>query len=134
MGRCLVRIGWAEHGRPELLLGLGQPLTDQEGILIDEDDNYECADNPDGDHHQLKRRRSAQPSGRVVRKVLTDPNYQLAVSSTRRCSQSDFAEEADAFGLVTVGSEVDGHPVDAGVHAGLEFFSDSVGIAVDQDH
>jgi len=59
VGRCLVRIGWAEHGRPELLLGLGQPLTDQEGILIDEDDNYECADNPDGDHHQLKRRRSA---------------------------------------------------------------------------
>ena len=36
-----------------------KPLTDQEGILIDEDDNYECADNPGGDHHQLKRRRSA---------------------------------------------------------------------------
>jgi hypothetical protein len=34
-----------------------KPLTDQEGILIDEDDNYECADNPDGDHHQLKRRK-----------------------------------------------------------------------------
>ena len=33
-----------------------KPLTDQEGILVDEDDNYECADNPDGDHHQLKRR------------------------------------------------------------------------------
>jgi predicted transcriptional regulator len=33
-----------------------KPLTDQEGILIDEDDDYECADNPDGDHHQLKRR------------------------------------------------------------------------------
>ena len=31
-------------------------LTDQEGILVDEDDNYECADNPDGDHHQLKQR------------------------------------------------------------------------------
>ncbi|MEE3206054.1 MAG: thrombospondin type 3 repeat-containing protein, partial [Actinomycetota bacterium] len=30
-------------------------LTDQEGILVDEDDNYECADNPDGDHHELKR-------------------------------------------------------------------------------
>ena len=34
-----------------------KPLTDQEGILVDEDDNYECADNPDGDHHQLKRRK-----------------------------------------------------------------------------
>ena len=33
-----------------------KPLTDQEGILVDEDDNYECADNPNGDHHQLKRR------------------------------------------------------------------------------
>ena len=32
-----------------------KPLTDQEGILVDEDDNYECADNPDGDHHELKR-------------------------------------------------------------------------------
>ena len=32
-------------------------LTDQEGILVDEDDSYECADNPDGDHHQLKRRK-----------------------------------------------------------------------------
>jgi len=28
----------------------------QEGILVDEDDNYECSDNPDGDHHQLKQR------------------------------------------------------------------------------
>ncbi|MEO2155323.1 MAG: hypothetical protein ABGY30_01755, partial [Acidimicrobiales bacterium] len=33
-----------------------KPLTDQEGILVDEDDYYECAENPDGDHHQLKRR------------------------------------------------------------------------------
>ena len=33
-----------------------KPLTDQEGILVDEDDNYECADNPNGDHHQLKRK------------------------------------------------------------------------------
>ena len=33
-----------------------KPLTDQEGILVDENDNYECADNPNGDHHQLKRR------------------------------------------------------------------------------
>ena len=31
-------------------------LVDQEGILVDEDDNYECSDNPDGDHHQLKRK------------------------------------------------------------------------------
>jgi predicted transcriptional regulator len=34
-----------------------KPLTDQEGILVDEDDNYECAENPDGDHHELKRRK-----------------------------------------------------------------------------
>jgi hypothetical protein len=33
-----------------------KPLTDQEGILVDEDADYECADNPDGDHHQLKRK------------------------------------------------------------------------------
>jgi hypothetical protein len=31
-----------------------KPLTDQEGILVDEDENYDCADNPNGDHHQLK--------------------------------------------------------------------------------
>jgi predicted transcriptional regulator len=31
-------------------------LVDQEGILVDEDDSYECSDNPDGDHHQLKRK------------------------------------------------------------------------------
>jgi predicted transcriptional regulator len=31
-------------------------LTSQEGILVNEDDNYECSDNPDGDHHQLKRK------------------------------------------------------------------------------
>jgi hypothetical protein len=36
-----------------------RPLTDQEGILVDQDDSYECADNPDGDHHQLKRRRES---------------------------------------------------------------------------
>ena len=34
-------------------------LTDKEGILVDEDDSYECADNPDGDHHQLKRPRES---------------------------------------------------------------------------
>ena len=34
----------------------GKRVTSQEGILIDEDDNYECSDNPDGDHHQLKRK------------------------------------------------------------------------------
>ena len=33
-----------------------KPLTDQEGILVDKDDNYECSDNPDGDHHQLRRK------------------------------------------------------------------------------
>ena len=36
-----------------------KPLTDQEGILVDENESYECADNPDGDHHQLKRRRES---------------------------------------------------------------------------
>ena len=34
----------------------GKRITSQEGILVDEDDNYECADNPNGDHHQLKQR------------------------------------------------------------------------------
>ena len=34
-------------------------LTDKEGILVDEDDSYECVDNPDGDHHELKRRRES---------------------------------------------------------------------------
>ena len=29
------------------------------GILVDEDDNYECADNPDGDYHRLDRRTKA---------------------------------------------------------------------------
>ena len=33
----------------------GKPLTDQDGTLVDADNNYECADNPDG-HHQLKQR------------------------------------------------------------------------------
>jgi hypothetical protein len=32
----------------------GKRVTDQEGILVDEDENYDCADNPNGDHHQLK--------------------------------------------------------------------------------
>jgi hypothetical protein len=36
-----------------------KPLTDQEGILVDQDDSYECSDNPDGDHHELKRRRES---------------------------------------------------------------------------
>ena len=34
----------------------GKRVTSQEGILVDEDDSYECSDNPDGDHHQLKQR------------------------------------------------------------------------------
>ena len=34
----------------------GKRVTSHEGILVDEDDNYECSDNPDGDHHQLKRK------------------------------------------------------------------------------
>jgi uncharacterized delta-60 repeat protein len=34
----------------------GKRVTSQEGILVDEDANYECSDNPDGDHHQLKRK------------------------------------------------------------------------------
>ena len=34
-------------------------LTDKEGILVDEDDSYECADNTDDDHHELKRRRES---------------------------------------------------------------------------
>ena len=36
-----------------------KPLTDKESILVDEDDSYECADNPDGEHHELKRRRES---------------------------------------------------------------------------
>ena len=32
----------------------GKPLTDQDGTLVDADNNSECADNPDG-HHQLKQ-------------------------------------------------------------------------------
>jgi hypothetical protein len=31
-------------------------VTSKEDVLVDEDDNYECADNPDGDHHQLKEK------------------------------------------------------------------------------
>ena len=27
--------------------------------LVDEDDSYQCADNTDGDHHELKRRRES---------------------------------------------------------------------------
>ena len=34
----------------------GKWVTSQEGILVDEDDSYECSDNSDGDHHQLKQR------------------------------------------------------------------------------
>ena len=34
----------------------GKRVTSQEGILVDENDDYECSDNPDGDHHQLKRK------------------------------------------------------------------------------
>ena len=31
-------------------------VTSKEGILVDEDDNYECEENPDGDHHQLEEK------------------------------------------------------------------------------
>ena len=31
-------------------------VTSKEGILVDEDDNYECDENPEGDHHQLKEK------------------------------------------------------------------------------
>ena len=31
-------------------------LSSKDGVLVDEDDNYECADNPDGDHHQLEEK------------------------------------------------------------------------------
>ena len=31
-------------------------VTSKEGILVDEDDNYECDENPDGDHHQLEEK------------------------------------------------------------------------------
>jgi MYXO-CTERM domain-containing protein len=34
----------------------GQRLTDRDGVLVDPDDNPDCADNPDDDHHQLKRK------------------------------------------------------------------------------
>ena len=37
----------------------GKRLTDRDGVLVDPDDNYECLDNPDGEHHQLKQRRSS---------------------------------------------------------------------------
>jgi hypothetical protein len=37
--------------------------TSQEGILVDEDANYECPDNPDGDHHQLKQRNRRDQQG-----------------------------------------------------------------------
>ena len=33
-------------------------VKSKEGILIDEDDNYECDDNPDGDHHQLEEKQA----------------------------------------------------------------------------
>ena len=31
-------------------------LSSKDGVLVDEDDNYECDDNPDGDHHQLEEK------------------------------------------------------------------------------
>mgnify|MGYP001392457970 CR=1 FL=1 len=31
-------------------------LSSKDGVLVDEDDNYECDDNPEGDHHQLKEK------------------------------------------------------------------------------
>ena len=31
-------------------------VTSKEGILVDEDDNYECDENPEGDHHQLEEK------------------------------------------------------------------------------
>jgi hypothetical protein len=36
----------------------GQRLTDRDGVLVDPDDNPDCADNPDGDH-ELRQRRSS---------------------------------------------------------------------------
>ncbi len=33
-------------------------VTSKEGVLVDEDDKYECADNPDGDHHQLEEKQA----------------------------------------------------------------------------
>ena len=34
----------------------GKPLTYQAGTLVDGDNNYECADNPDGNHHEKRQR------------------------------------------------------------------------------
>jgi hypothetical protein len=34
----------------------GKRLTDRDGVLVDPDDNPDCVDNPDDDHHQLKRK------------------------------------------------------------------------------
>jgi hypothetical protein len=36
----------------------GKRLTDRDGVLVDPDDNPDCADNPDGDH-ELRQRRSS---------------------------------------------------------------------------
>ena len=33
-------------------------LSSKDGVLVDEDDNYECDDNPDGDHHQLEEKQA----------------------------------------------------------------------------
>ena len=33
-------------------------LSSKDGVLVDEDENYECANNPDGDHHQLKEKQA----------------------------------------------------------------------------
>ncbi|SVA88175.1 uncharacterized protein METZ01_LOCUS141029 [marine metagenome] len=34
----------------------GKSLTDQDGTLVDGDNNPECADNPDGNHHEKRQR------------------------------------------------------------------------------
>ncbi|MBH02130.1 MAG: hypothetical protein CL469_05645, partial [Acidimicrobiaceae bacterium] len=31
-------------------------LSSKDGVLVDEDDNYECDKNPEGDHHQLEEK------------------------------------------------------------------------------
>ena len=36
-----------------------QALFQKANGSVDEDDNPDCADNPDGDHHELKRRRES---------------------------------------------------------------------------
>ena len=34
----------------------GKPLTDKDGILVDGDNNAECADNPDGNRHEKRQK------------------------------------------------------------------------------